>query len=89
MQAIEERWGLFLKHVDFKNENALELKFNDFKEKILQGYENNDVIENPAYYIRLGNALIDHANSYKTRILNALGLSKLLFKGISFSSVSD
>jgi hypothetical protein len=72
MQAIEERWGLFLKHADFNNIELLKRRFEELIQDITKGYEENNVIKNPAYYIRLGNSLIEHANRYKTKALNSI-----------------
>jgi len=67
LESIEERWGLFLKHLDFSDINSIESKFEEFIKKIDQEYQSDDVIENPSYYIRYGNALIDHINDWKTK----------------------
>ena len=73
MQAIEERWGLFLKHLDYSKIEQCRKQFDNLIENIKSGYKTSKVIENPSYFIRMGNAFIEHANSYKMRIFNTIG----------------
>ncbi len=55
MKGLEERWGLFIKHLDFTDWSEIEKQFNQFKQKIEQS---EYIIQNPAYNILYGNELI-------------------------------
>lgn len=71
MHAMEERWGLFLKHLGFTDPDDAALKFSEFLEEITKEYAEsedlNKIIQNPTYYIRYANSLIEHANSNWTK----------------------
>lgn len=72
-QAVEERWGLWLKQQAIKPPfESIKDEFNKFKQQILSDYKNDTVIQNPFYYIRYANNLLAYADSFKSKIRNFL-----------------
>ena len=90
MQAIEERWGLFLKHLDYSKIEQCRKQFDNLIENIKSGYKTSKVIENPSYFIRMGNAFIEHAKTYKVRIFNTIGYYFSIAKfGLSPTQIAE
>jgi preprotein translocase subunit SecA len=64
--ALEERWGRWLRDI-LSQEDKTEAtsKFLIFKEQMLEAYRQETIIDNPIYYIRLGNQLLNRASRYR------------------------
>jgi hypothetical protein len=67
-----------LKHLDYSRIEDCREQFYNLIENIKTRYKTPKVIENPSYFIRMGNAFIEHADTYKMRILNAIGFHNLI-----------
>lgn len=87
--GLEEQWGFWLKerHLDTLDEgeaNNIESDFDEFKEEIIQAYQENTIIKNPIYWVRLGNSFINKSNSWKhffkkTAFQNDLKLATIFY----------
>ncbi len=78
-KAAEERWGLFLKHADYKNTSKTKEELKKLLTTFEDEYENFEVkeekdihfikkskpiIQNPLYYIQYGNTLFERASRW-------------------------
>lgn len=64
LASVEERWGFWLKSVDFSQSESIILKkFDEFSSMIEQEYQSDQVIKNPIYYTRLGHEFLNASNS--------------------------
>ncbi len=62
-KAVEERWGIFQKKINFdKPVAAIYAEYEDFKKTIIEEYQLDTVIKNPYYYINLGMDLLVRAS---------------------------
>lgn len=78
-QAVEERWGLWLKQHAIKPPfESVKDEFDKFKQQILIDYKNDTVIQNPFYYIRYANNLLIYADSFKSKIRNFLQIDSTI-----------
>lgn len=72
-QAVEERWGLWLKQSEtLQSHDEIFAEFKTFKKAVLQDYEANVVVKNPHYYIRYANSLIKYAATFLGRASNCV-----------------
>jgi tetratricopeptide (TPR) repeat protein len=63
--ALEERWGRWLRDaLSQGNKERSEHQFLMFKEQMLKAYQQETIIDNPMYYVRLGNELLNRASRY-------------------------
>ncbi len=52
----------------------------------MKDYQSDNVIENPSYYIRYGNTLIDHINDWKTKAKKHLISSAKAIANVGFGT---
>ena len=69
-KAVEERWGIFQKTIDYdKTADLILAEFDAFKKVIIEEYRLDTVIKNPYYYINLGTDLLESTSqSYPGKI---------------------